>query len=234
MNCTHTAELLPLFVADDLPPAKAEIVRDHLRECSECRMLAEEFSESREWLQNAAVADLPDTFYKDLRADVWGRIDAEKARLPFWAMWSNLFPRLNWWPMFATAAALLLFAVGLFTIRRETESIGLPTPPASIAKVRPTPELKQNPEIGAVVKAGIKAPKAKSIRPKDKLPLIRVPLPVTRLPVPDLARIAQPAIEQAPEMIRIEIQTADPNIRIIWLAPKEEAPLTDPNISTIE
>jgi hypothetical protein len=233
MNCTHTAELLPLFVADDLPPAKAEIVRDHLRKCSECRTLAEEFSESREWLQSAAVAELPDNFYEDLRANVWGRIDAEKARLPFWAGWSNLFPRLNWWSMLATTAALLLFAVGLFTLRRGTESIELPTPPALVAGVRPPPIPESMPEVKAEITTP-KSPRAKSIRSKGKLPLIRVPFPVAPLTVPDLARIAQPAIEQNQEMIRIEIQTADPNIRIIWLAPKEEAPLNDPNISTIE
>jgi anti-sigma factor RsiW len=229
MNCTHTAELLPLYVADDLPPAKAEIVRDHLRECSECQTLAEEFSESREWLQSAAVADLPDTFYEDLRADVWRSIDTEKARFPFWA---NLFPRLNWWPVLASAAALLVFAFGLFTLRHDTGSIGLPTPPAPVAVVKPTPEIM--PLSGAVAKVEIKSPKAKLTRRQDTLPLIRVPLPVAPLRVPELARIDQPAIEQGPEMIRIEIQTADPNVRIIWLAPKEEAPLADPNISTIE
>jgi hypothetical protein len=234
MNCTHTTELLPLYVADDLPPAKAEIVRDHLRECSECRMLAEEFSESREWLQSAAVADLADNFYEDLRADVWGRIDAEKARLPFWAIWSNLFPRLNWWPVLATAAALLLFALGLFTLRRETGSIGVPTPPAPVVEVQPTPELLRNTGGETVAKETIKAPKIKSIRPKERLPLIRIPVPVVPLRVPELAQIEKPAIEQNPEMIRIEIQTADPNIRIIWLAPKEEPPLKDPDISTTE
>jgi hypothetical protein len=229
MNCTHTAELLPLYVADDLPPAKAEIIRDHLRECSECRALAEEFAESREWLQSAAVADLPDDFYKTLRADVWRRVDAEKARLPLWA---KLFPGLNWWPVLATAAALLLFAVGLFTLRRETGSIGMPMPPAPVAVVKPTPEIM--PAGGTVAKVEIKTPKTKLTRLQNRLSLIRVPLPVAPLRVPELARIDQPAIEQAPEMLRIEIQTADPNVRIIWLAPKEETPLADPNTSTIE
>jgi hypothetical protein len=35
--------------------------------------------------------------------------------------------------------------------------------------------------------------------------------------------ISQAANEDRdPEMLRIEIQTADPNIRIIWLAPKDQ------------
>jgi hypothetical protein len=34
--------------------------------------------------------------------------------------------------------------------------------------------------------------------------------------------------DDMPEMLRIEIQTSDPNIRIIWFAPKEvEGPKTD-------
>jgi hypothetical protein len=38
---------------------------------------------------------------------------------------------------------------------------------------------------------------------------------------------AEPAVllpssgDDSPEMLRIEIQTSDPNIRIIWFAPKE-------------
>jgi hypothetical protein len=35
------------------------------------------------------------------------------------------------------------------------------------------------------------------------------------------------------EMTRIEFQTADPNIRIIWLAPKDsDSSLTKPNTNT--
>jgi hypothetical protein len=29
------------------------------------------------------------------------------------------------------------------------------------------------------------------------------------------------SVDESPEMLRIEIQTSDPNIRIIWFAPKE-------------
>jgi hypothetical protein len=39
--------------------------------------------------------------------------------------------------------------------------------------------------------------------------------------VQSLMRVGPVALEASPQISRIEIQTADPNIRIIWLSPQE-------------
>jgi len=80
------------------------------------------------------------------------------------------------------------------------------------------------PRPAATAQVAVTTPPARpeSARVFDELPL----LPIGRLPALAPARRPHPAIPRAPDAapVKIEFQTANPDVRIIWLAKPGEAP----------
>lgn len=216
MNCTHVSEMLPLYITGDLPADKTGPIAGHLRICQDCRSLAAEFAADRDWLQQAAAPAFDEDFYDGLRSGVWNRIDAEAARPKFW---QRLLPEWNWRPVTAIAVAVLLLVVfSAIALRRGTNSGLEIDPPQPVAVVNPTPMPTLEPPRPVVI------PKKRRPQPKTATPAI--PLPVAPENRPALGNIAETTIggkeieTKEIQMMRIEIQTADPNIKIIWLTPK--------------
>ena len=124
---------------------------------------------------------------------------------------------LRWQPLAVAAALLLLivFSVRLF----QTKGV----PPTDIVNV---PVLPQLPDAARTLMPPIKV-FAQTLKRRTSRQRVRaVPQPET---APEMVAMAEPtkapeplpaASVAAPEMLRIEMQTADPNIRIIWFAPK--------------
>src|SRR5262245_34755227 len=106
MRCTHAEKLIPLFAGDDLPAREAAALRRHLESCANCRRLADEFEESRDWLRGFAAPQFDDSMLDGMRDSVLqgiGRIE-NRAR---WLQW--FVPGLNL-RFAASLAALLLIA----------------------------------------------------------------------------------------------------------------------------
>lgn len=242
MKCTHTIELLPLYAGGDLPEAKTEAVREHLRGCADCRALAEEFAAEfaagSAWLRDQLVPDFGEDDFEQLRAAVWQRIDREEARVPFW---ERFFPRMNGRMVLAMASAALLIAFGLAVYLRAARSGQVPK--HEIAEATPEPSPVKRPAIGLPpaigqkreLKRGLKREfKRETARQSNRrnAPLRRQLIPAAPATQPEIARGVEGEVKSAPEMTRIEIQTADPKIRIIWFAPKEESPKSDSMLAT--
>ena len=110
--------------------------------------------------------------------------------------------RWSWWPRLAFAMCALVVIVALLAVQPREVA------PASSRLVRRLPA-------GAAI--------AYQPAPLPALPITSTPeLPVIRRPAPKL--VEPPAVHA---VSRIEIQTSDPTIRIIWLSeptlPKEES-----------
>ncbi|MDX2030524.1 MAG: zf-HC2 domain-containing protein [Blastocatellia bacterium] len=193
MKCAQAENLIPLFVGDDLAPREADALRAHLASCPQCEARAAEFADSRAWLQS-----LQPPAFDDLRGAVLGAIQAEP-------------PRGGWFdrrraPRWALLAACLLLLAGAALFMRRGPA---PKPAPDLTQVaRPEPPLPESRRIDP--------PRFDPPTPRRAMPR-RHPAPAQPSPTPaDLATTSD-------EMLRIEMQTEDPNIRIIWFAPKPGA-----------
>jgi putative zinc finger protein len=244
MRCTHAEKLIPLFAGDDLPAREADDLRRHLEACENCRRLAAEFEESRDWLRGFAAPQVDETMLDGVRDSVLrdiGRIES-RAR---WFQW--IVPGWNLRFAFATSLALLLLGA-LFSLminRRQSPQ----DPKSDRAEARKggsdqvklppgkTPDGQANNDKQA---ASPKTDRRKfrrkpTRRGPDESPQTeeRMVEPVLAAQIPDaVGPTADPPAAPDPadadpdanqDMLRIEIQTADPNIRIIWFAPKSDA-----------
>jgi hypothetical protein len=248
MDCRDFEKMIPLYVGGDLEPSRAQNLRRHLETCAECRRLADELEASRAWLQGLAAPQFEESILDDLRAAVQREIARTQPR----SLWRDLFAPLRERPSaaisIAVSAALLLLLAGVVSYRDRSRSI-VP----QIAEVKPVQD-RTRPEPGKpdqVAGTG-SAETAPALRPVKSVRPGRKPgrpsrtgvfarwkapeRPAGRGETPRIASL-QPADAGAAaidprtdrEMTRIEIQTADPNIRIIWLAPLDSGPPSKSN-----
>ena len=225
MQCTLAEKLIPLFVGDDLPDDQMKTLCEHLDGCANCQGLATEFSESQNWLRTFAAPAFDEAIFDDLRAGLAREIAGDEER-PRW-----FAPRWN--PRFAFAAAmaviLLIAAFGIYVFQHQPS----PDDKLTLHPEKADRDVEQPPKTDrrdqainpkrAVRYGKRKRPAARqydlSASPGAfTLPVLQ-PIPVSLEPG-DLA-ITDTTKDQG--MLRIEMQTADPNIRIIWFAPKTDA-----------
>jgi hypothetical protein len=245
MRCAQAEKLIPLFVGDDLPVEQAVELRGHLESCARCRRLLVEFEESRNWLINFSAPEFDEATLDGMRdralAEI-GRLE-KRPRLLEWILPS-------WNPRFvfaASMAALLLVAASALIVYRQQRSPI--TKPGDTA----TDNRKDKPESPAPVdrdneqqrrdfriaesKPNSRKPTRKAFKPAlNKSPQVEIqqvePDLIAQTPAtdqPDNTEASTNDLAENRKMLRIEIQTADPNIRIIWLAPKSDTSPTIPN-----
>lgn len=231
MNCRRIEELIPLYVEGDLDQSSTAGVQAHVRSCAACRELAAEYEASQAWLHAYEVPDFDEAFVDGVRRGVMRELAGHETRLPF-------VERLKGWltPRRMAVAALMIIFMALTLViyssrpRRDRDS-------HNQAKDLPTPGLEKNSEGLKVASEAKPDPGRRRERqaPRRALPvLVKSPRRPGVEPRQALAR--QPSMRpEAPvtdggpptynqEMLRIEFQTADPNIRIIWLTPKPSDP----------
>jgi hypothetical protein len=238
MRCTHAEKLIPLFAGDDLPARKADALRRHLESCAKCRRLAAEFEESHEWLRGFAAPQFDESMLDGMRDSVLrdiGRIE-NRSR---WIQW--IVPRWNLKFMAVLSMSLLIVFAAAYAYRgrqrqpvTDKKDIVITTPGRdSIGgaqgnnegfKVNPSPvptrlPLRKRPR-GIIENHGVKPVQS----PDRVIAQISPPPPPINIEPAFEPPIGDPAKDDAifnREMTRIEFQTADPNIRIIWLTPKD-------------
>jgi anti-sigma factor RsiW len=234
LNCKRTARILSLYVAGDLVGAPEREVAAHLAACEACCRLSEEFSESRSLLTQAfTTPEFGAEFYSGIRSAVLDEITRDRMLSK-----PSLF-RPRW--LYATAFAVVVIVSGLALqhfgrTRRETPpdlALARPVQPTSPSSEMPSSRRKHelpgkpsiqsnkvlalaNPHGSSRQVAGVKQPDAlmTSQAARDKRTQIEQAV--------QSSTSAEPiAVEASSQVSRIEIQTADPNIRIIWLSPRE-------------
>lgn len=221
MNCRATEPLIPLFVEADLDATEMAQVAAHVAACAACDALAADFRASQSSLHALAAP----AFDEAVLASIRTAVQREIAR-PTWA--ERLAAVWQWKLVWAAAACLLVIGLLLSwplrptTDRRQIvvqtplpERVSPPSSPAPAPRVATNHRSARQPVATKKQLAStdnIEAPPAPSVTEPPAASSV-------------LATAATPA-EAEPEMLRMEFQTADPNIRIIWLTPKEPARTT--------
>jgi len=241
MNCRRVKKLLPLYVEGDLALNVAEQISAHLDWCGRCNWLADEFNESQSWLHTSGQPEFDQAFLDNFKSEVMSRLEQTKRRPSLLAAVAQYWSRRQ---VLAMSGAILIvigmvvfyiyqarFGVDTKTIETATQ---VPEPEAPIieqpkADVDPSPNHRS-----AQSKHARRHPiqKTERARPMDNLRDSALFFQANRsdeIGNPDeMAIKPQDAKDDLPEMLRIEIQTADPNIRIIWFTPRiTDGPQTD-------
>ena len=249
MNCTGVEKLLPLYVEGDMTEDESVEVRAHLSACEHCFQLSEEFSASQSRLHNFAAPDFGSEFYEQIRGAVLAEITAPKPAAPsFPSVIAQLRQFFTWRPALAVSFALLLILCGVISYGLYNS---LQKPDAALASLENSRrdfilEIKEA-EVPAKNATQDESPGVREQRVTTASNTARGPQTGGRLkalpesPAPEKnetvaattaanasTNTAQPPQKEEsgnPEpsqtIARMEIQTSDPNIRIIWLAPKK-------------
>jgi hypothetical protein len=247
MNCKNVQEWLPLYVGRDLEEKRAQKVTAHMQSCAECAGSADEYREARQLLQQFAPPPFSETVYSGIRQRVLREIEQEAAAAAgFSRLFERLFrPRLRWAVATALVLAVSVFAFYFILNRRANlmpgrrqladsrRTAGGPTsasikeseelPPASHVQNRSpvqglggvTHQSQQRRVAGGardrtrpatVDGADTGSMTAEAVQDRNQ------PTEPHALPARD------PATSE--KTLRVEMQTKDPNIRIIWFSPQ--------------
>lgn len=195
MTTHHVLDQLPLWVEGDLSGPESEAVRAHLSLCDSCRAAEERLRTSLVWLREAMEPPFGTSDREHLRRAVMDEIRKAPSR-----------PSIRRFvvrpALLAACAASLLMATLIWRQERGN--------PAQV----PRPE-------------ALPAPKVMAIAPQPDLRPTQALREATRLAQTSRRMPLAQNTESPPqaEPARIEFQTADPTIRIIWLA--RATPLPD-------
>lgn len=245
MRCELFEQLIPLFVGGDLEPHEADELQQHLNSCAHCRRLNQDFQASQNWLTGFAVPEFDEASFAKMRASVLfqikGQIELQIERQEKRGRWPDfidwLLPKFS--PRFVLASAAIALAVitGLVTAVYRQQMAPAKTSGETVADVgrinivagKQHSEQKDNRVATASrsVSRSNHSKAASTLLPPEAFNNggFEQPLePPVIVPDQPTVEEAAPVEPEEKEMLRIELQTADPNIRIIWLTPKSGSP----------
>lgn len=228
MNCTSVQTLLPLYVSRDLDEDRAQLIAAHVQSCADCSNSAQEYNQTRDLLHEFAPPAFSDAVYSGIRENVWREIARQRDSkpAPLTQFVAGLFrPRLRWAVVSALiiAAALVTF---FFISNRGNEQRPLaevqppssPRTPDTVVTVSPA-------NTGTVPRIHRPQTRKRTVPAADRAPAVaetrdRQPSGSTEAAW-DSNKVAEPgAVQSSEKVFRLEMQTKDPNIRIIWLTPQ--------------
>jgi len=241
MNCRRVEEVIPLYVEGDLDAGLAARVSVHVKTCESCGDLARQYRESQDWLRANASPAFDDAFFERLRSGVKAEIEMEDSRPSF-----RQLVAMRWrWDIALAAAALLLVIGNLVFYAYQRRLTTAPSHPghARIAKDPPKNDQPEEiPEPGERERVALEAVRRGRTGLREAVKQAVEPAPSEFLIEAGAPLDAASEIEGQPEVLtddlpssrmsdvtilgpavektRIEIQTSDPTIRIIWFAPK--------------
>ena len=244
MNCRRVETMIPLYVEGDLESRSSDRIASHLEWCGRCNWLADEYKESQSWLRSAEPPVFDDTFLTDLKRDVLKGVSNTRPSFLASLLGSSLARWTQQWNrrqvLALGAAFMIIFGVlVLYLSRTRVNDVGAAREIAG----QPQGEDKNNPSLPLLTPGTKRAPGASSegrhrsrVRSLVSERTVEPPLfsEANKSPETDSPnkKIVPDATFDSREMLRIEIQTSDPNIRIIWFAPKETDSPTKPVTDT--
>ena len=225
MNCKDVEKWLPLHVGGDLAGNKAQLLTAHLMNCASCTASAMEYRESVRLTKDFDPPTFSSEVYDDIRQSVLREISSGSARLGMrfpGNVITGLFSRPEW-----AFAALSLVAISLLAFyfiasrARVEEIVSVPVQyPERLAPTR-TSELL-GPETAADPVRQHSTPTASLVRktrPFRQNKSINYSKPAQPMIGPTETVVASFEPSASPEKpLRMEMQTSDSNIRIIWFS----------------
>jgi len=235
MNCRRIEQLLPLYVGGDLKSSLTAQIASHLEWCGRCNWLADDFRESQSWIRSYEAPVFNEAFVGDLKQRVLEGVAERRSRASVLTSWIGQWNRRQ---VLALAAACFVVAAMLalyvYQSRAKLDSgvvSRISNPEVSIeTKEKPGVVTKGAPGAGfKAIQVAVKGHRSFKPRTADVEIASRHLEPARQGPVEEVPASVN-VIEQTDnstdvpvdsrEMLRIEIQTSDPNIRIIWFSPK--------------
>lgn len=225
MNCKQAEELIPLYAGRDLEVKRATSVAEHVQTCAACARVADEYRQSVKLVEQFAPPVFSEAVYAGIRQRVLHEIETE-AMAPSWSQTiaSMYRPKLTW-----AIASMLLITVSMFAIYFIATSGNdqkqlVNKSPAKIEQ--PKEHSSSGPEHDTRA-----APQPLVNTQRRKQQLAGVPQPPRKRTRGTLANrtetMVSPHRDSAAldKRLRVEIQTNDPRIRIIWFVQQDTKPL---------
>lgn len=232
MNCKHVQELLPLHVGGDLEAKRAQLVNAHTQTCAECNAAAEAYRSSRRLMQQFAPPQFSESVYAELRQNVLREISHQPNRVSLSELIAGLFqPRWTW--VAATAVLILVLGLAILVGPRKSVESNLETK-VEDPSVAPTPVSPLKDRVKLALNARVSSPtvrwnstasRAQRVVHSTRVMKTGVSVETARHRLmPKSPNNSEPTLEKT---VRLEMQTKDPNIRIIWFThqrPEENLP----------
>ena len=251
MNCKHAEELLPLYAGRDLEEKQATLVTEHVQTCAACARVADEYRESIQLTEQFGPPVFSEAAYAGIRQRVLREIETERMAPPLSQTIASSFrPRLRW----AIASVLLIvasmFAIYFIVNRGNDEQQLADKQPA---KLQPGmnegsnsgPQDNERADLPPSVNtggkkqqlAGVLQPWRKRSRNMldDRMNTVGAKSPdalstvimVSSRPnsIPEAMGFPRRDSDALVKTLRVEIQTKDPKIRIIWFVQQETKPI---------
>jgi Putative zinc-finger len=226
MNCRRVEKLMPLYIEGDLRFELANRVKLHVDSCRQCCALASGYKDSQSWLRSTGAPEFDDAIFNDLKRGVLNQIEETEARATVFASFAQQWTRRQ---MLAVAAAfLVVFAAVAFYFYQARMNVSS----AISGNITSEPNEKtETPKVRQLTAGTEKAPGASS-KPRRHHAQAASLRSVTSRHEQQFATERMNSslrgadsrtdgeADQRP-MLRIEFQTSDPNIRIIWFAPSQ-------------
>lgn len=241
MKCKDIQEWLPLYAGRDLDERRASLVGTHLQSCHTCAEVAREYHEARQLAQHFAAPAFSETLYTGIRQNVLREIRKEAATPALPGFFAGLWrPGLRW----AVATSLLLaFSVlaiyfiasrrsePLQAVHNEGNGPSPATPPSPVKVSRDTASSqasdghKRQPRIpGRQFQRRNDRPSAGDRANSRKLVAPDSTANTTAAANGNINPIEERDASASERPLRMEIQTQDPNIRIIWFSQSNSKP----------
>lgn len=242
MNCKYVEPLLALYVGRDLEEEHSRLVAAHLESCTKCTLAADEYAVAGQLLQGYEPPVFSNEIYTGIREQVLNKIERESHAPLKPGIFSQLFlamvqPRMRW----VTAALLLAISVTALYLSRNPlrqlpngQQVAVPREPnqaGSRADVRSenknasasSSSFSNNGQAGMATTLGPITRKRKASpgvvatsRSRELDKSTKVDSSTNDRVVQRVVGVSQPS--SAPAPLRVEMQTSDRNIRIIWLS----------------
>lgn len=242
MNCSQIEKLLPLYASHDLPERREQTVTAHLESCEACSLAAAEYRDVQGLMRDFAPPVFGDEVYAQVRKNVWDRIEKQSQR-------RSVLVSISVWfqPGFAWAAAALMIVgsfVGLYLVFKDFNAH---RPFIADIPSIVLPEIGQLPETHSGFEsapgegsrnqrqANVPIRKRRSDRTasQESGNSVVASLPDEVITAPPVAPVIRTnnldSAAGAERPLRMEIQTSNPNIRIIWFSQREPKPRTTPS-----
>ncbi len=233
MNCKHVEELLPLYFGRDLEEEHARLVTSHVQTCAGCARSAQEYVGANQLLQLFEPPQFSEATFATVRSRVLREIEREPSApqsvfgLEF--LRRSFQPRVMWAVSTVVLLAVCLFAYYLIANRTSGPQSVQPMAQNGGGGEQKTGEQKASKGIKPAVTGTAGVPPAPAM-PPHKLRLSQaarhprrageapaVPVGAARYSPEPKDATANPSAT-AEKTLRLEIQTTNPNVRIIWFS----------------
>jgi len=245
MNCKNVEELLPLYVGRDLEAERARQINTHIQSCIECARSAREYVEANQLLQIFEPPRFSEATYAAIRSNVLREIERKASAPTLIELFMRPLPlHVTWAVSAAVMVVVCVFAYYFVADRMRVPTGTAGVPPAVTTNSR-SPRLNliaqasgYSTTAGGTPAVPVKSGVSPAVATNSRKPRLNQTVwhstvaggtpAVPVRPVPVRAARYFPAGESnndstntsatSDKTLRLEIQTSNPNIRIIWFS----------------